>query len=513
MVRERIHPDDREVMQSAINDVIERGGALQMECRIVREDGAERWIETYAQPAFDENGDIVHLFGTVSDISPRKEVEAQLAFLAQHDALTGLPNRTLLAERLAESIAAARRTGRNVAVVFLDLDDFKYINDTHGQAVGDRVIRACADRLLACTRPGDTVGRVGGDEFVVVLSDMDASSGAVHAVRRMRAALAEPFDLGDIELGLRASFGISCFPSDGDSPDQLIGFADMAMYRAKQSRRGDFVYFEQSLQDAATERLRLEHELHDAIRDGELVVYYQPVIDARSKRVSGVEALVRWPQQAAALKPPASFIPLAEETGLIVPLGEFVLREACRTVAELHRSGFPELRLAVNLSPRQLDDEALLETVRSALEATGMSPRLLDLEITESFLARDPMRAAMLLDELAALGIRIALDDFGTGYSALTFLRTFPVNVLKLDRSFVTEIEDDPTARAIASTIVALARTLKMHSLAEGVETYEQSRILAEMGCEAFQGYYFARAMPAAALRPFLGGEAARIAV
>jgi diguanylate cyclase (GGDEF)-like protein/PAS domain S-box-containing protein len=500
----RVHPDDRAMVRRAFREVRKRRVPFRIEHRIVLENGTQRWLESSAEPVVDERGEVTRLYGATTDITARKNIEDQLAFLAHHDPLTGLPNRTLLVQRLTNAIEQARGDERAVSVVYLNLDNFKRIHDIYGAGEADRVIRICAQRLQECVGPAETVARVSGDEFVVVLTGMEETSSAVHRVECMRAALAEPLAVGTIEIRLSASFGISCYPGDAESAEQLIGFADMAMFRAKKTRRGEFAYFETGLHRAATERLHLEHELRDAIRERQLAVHYQPIVDARTKRAGGVEALVRWKHPTEGMQSPARFIPLAEETGLIVPLGEFVLREALRCVAELHHDGFSDLRLAVNLSTRQLNEKGLPAMVRDALAEAGFPAHLLDLEVTESFLVTDPKHAASVLEELAAFGIRIALDDFGTGYSALSSLRQFPVHQLKLDRSFVTEIEQNATTRAIAGTIIDLAHTLDMSSLAEGVETREQYAALDELGCESFQGYYFARPMAVGALTAYL---------
>ena len=442
------------------------------------------------------------------DVTTRNRANARLELLARHDALTGLPNRSLLAEKLTTAIATAEASGRHVAVVLIDLDDFKRINDTYGHAEGDRVIRRCAESLTSCVRSVDVVARVGGDEFVIILGDMASSASAARAVQRMRAALAEPMTIGMVAEELHASFGISCFPDDGDSPEELVGFADLAMYRAKRSHRGDFAYFEPAQHDAAVARLQAEHELGEAIQNGDLIVHYQPIVDARTKSIGGVEALVRWLHPTEGLKLPGSFLPLAADTGLIVPLGEFVLREATRTIAELQRAGHPGLRLSLNVSARQLNDEAFPTSVLAALAQSGMRTDRLEFEITEEFLAADPVRAAARLGELARLGIRIVLDDDGTGYSALNFLRRFPLHRLKLEGSFVAEIERSDISRAIASAIVGQARRLGIGSVAAGVENAEQYRVLDELGCEGFQGSYLAAPLTAAELAAYLEADA-----
>jgi diguanylate cyclase (GGDEF)-like protein/PAS domain S-box-containing protein len=501
---ERTHPDEWETVRAALHVALRRGIPFRIEHRIIADDGTQRWVELSGQPVRDAGGAVTRLLGTAADVTTQKRFEQQLAFVAHHDPLTGLPNRGLLVRKLARAIDEAGSDGRHVAIIFVGLDGVKRINDAWGRHEGDRVIRKCAERLVACARLDDIVARVGGVHFVVLLSDLTSGAVAAGAAERLRAALAEPIPLGNGTLGMRAGFGISCFPDDGAAPEQLIGYADLAMHHAKQTRRGEVARFEPVLQESATGRLRLERELADAIRAGDLVVHYQPIVDARTGKVEGVEALVRWQHPVDGLKDPASFIPLAEETGLIVPLGEFVLREASRTVAEIHRSGFSSLRLAVNLSLRQLDDDAVLGLIRSALEESRMPARLLDLEITESFLVTDSSRTIGLLGELSRLGIRIALDDFGTGYSALAFLQQFPVDQLKLDRTFVTEIEHNARSRAIAAAIVELAHRLDMRTVAEGVETRAQRSALDALGCDALQGFLFGGPMPAHDLKEYL---------
>ena len=437
----------------------------------------------------------------------RQTGEAERAFLAHHDPLTGLPNRSLLTQTLAKAMTAAGATGRRVAVVAVDLDDFARVNDAYGHAAGDRMIRTCAERLSACIRSTDVVTRVGGDEFVIIFGDMASSASAARAVQRMRAALAEPIAIGDVAVAAGASFGISCFPDDGGSAEQLLGFADLAMYRAKRSRRGDYAYFAPALHDAAVERLRLEHELGEAIQNGEIVVRYQPVVDAVTNRTGGVEAVAGWAHPTDGFRTADSFVPLAEETGLIVPLGDYVLREASRTVAQLHRGGHSDLRLAVTVSARQLYDEGYPAAVLGALAQSGLRTDRLDLEITEAFLVADPAWAASQLRELTRLGVRIVLDDFGNGCSAISFVRRFPVEFLKLDPAFVAEIAQSELSRSIASAIVGAARKVGMRSLAAGIETAEADRILRDVGCDALQGAYVAPPMTAGELAGYLAAD------
>jgi diguanylate cyclase (GGDEF)-like protein/PAS domain S-box-containing protein len=505
---DRVHTEDYQTI-AALRAVLMDGNPVREEHRITRDDGSERWVELNARPQRGTDGVVARISGTVADITARKRCELERDFLAGHDSLTGLPNRARFAEHVAVAIASAAVCGKLVAVVSIGLDDFKRVNATYGHAQGDRVIQRCAQRLRSCLRAGDVLARVGGAGFVVALAGLDAQSNATHAVQHMRAALARPMPIGEILMGMRASFGISCFPGDAQSPEQLVRNADLAMHHANAARAAKPAFFEPALRDASADRLRLEWELGDAIRFGDLTVHYQPVIDAATDGVRGVEALVRWQHRAQGLRGPDSFIRIAEETGMIGAIGEFVLLEATSAVAHLHRGGYPDLTLSVNVSPKQLGDDALGASIRAALLRSGMRADRLNLEITETVLISDPERAGRRLTELSRLGIRIALDDVGTGYSALTLLRQLPVHLLKVDRSFVGEITTSATCRAIASAIIALAHGIGMDAVAEGVETGEQRRILAELGCDAFQGWYFSPPLTAAALGDYLAGSSA----
>jgi diguanylate cyclase (GGDEF)-like protein len=432
----------------------------------------------------------------------RKRAEVQLAHQALHDPLTGLPNRTLFLDRLELALARGQRRPSAVAVLFLDLDRFKVINDSLGHDTGDRLLVDVAARLQAVLRPGDTVARFGGDEFTILCDDIDGERDAIIIAERVGEAVAAPYVLDETEAYLTASVGIAIASSRDARPEALIRDADAAMYRAKERGKSRYELFDDAMRKRAVERLHTENSLHRAIERGELRVYYQPMVELSSDLVVGVEALVRWQHPDRGLMLPAQFIPLAEETGQIVELGEWVLREACmqhrRWMAE-HKHDAP-LRLSVNLSARQLAQPDCVADVASALEDTGMAAAELCLEITESVVVQDTEMAIQALDALRAQGVLIGIDDFGTGYASLTLLKRIPADLLKVDRSFVAGLGSDPQDTPIVRSVVGLAEALGLAAVAEGVETSEQLAELRDVECRFAQGFHFARPMPAEAL-------------
>ena len=473
------------------------------------------------------------VFASARDLTERAELEGRLAHMALHDGLTGLPNRTLLNERLEHALERAsggggsRRGEGSVAALFLDLDDFKVVNDSLGHGRGDRLLVGVSERLSACLRPGDTLARLGGDEFVVLLEDVRGPREAEAVAGRMADALAEPFDLGDgREVSASGSVGIALSGGPGWTAEDLLRDADVAMYASKKGGKGRFEVFDPGMGRKARERLELEIGLRRALERGEFVVHYQPKVSMSDGGVRGYEALVRWEHPEEGLLFPGGFVPCAEETGLIVPLGAWVLEEACRRAQDWRagwsagregepRAGAPPT-VSVNLSPRQFGDPGLVDGVRKILTESGLDPWALTLEITEGVVADDAEGAAERLGELKALGVRIAIDDFGTGYSSMSYLRNFPVDVLKIDRSFVAALGEDEEALAIVGAMTDLAHALGLGVVAEGVETAEQLEKLRSMGggCDAgggdlAQGYYFARPLPAEELsgRSPLEGE------
>lgn len=441
---------------------------------------------------------LTHFIVMFSDITERKHAEAHIQHLAYHDTLTGLANRFSLNVRLQQSVADARRGGHQLAVLFLDLDRFKHINDSLGHAVGDELLMQVAHRLRSAVREADTVARLGGDEFVVVLQNVHGANDAAHVASKLLERLSAPYLVIGNELHTTPSIGISLFPDDTGDPTTLMRNADTAMYHAKAAGRARFQFYTAEMNRAATERLDLEHKLRGALTRGEFELWYQPQFSARDGRATGVEALLRWRHPADGLIPPGRFIPLAEETGIIVDIGNWVLGEACRQARRWLDAGLPPLRMSVNLSVRQLRDAALANRVAAVLAASALPAHLLELEITESSVMDRPAEAVALLRSLKALGLELAIDDFGTGHSSLSYLKLFPLDHLKIDRSFVSDIEFDPNDATIVAAAVSLAHNLGLTVIAEGVETATQVERLRELGCDELQGYHFCKPLPAA---------------
>jgi len=458
--------------------------------------GVTRWYEARLN-TLGPDGEVIAL---VRDITPRKESEETVHRLAFFDALTGLPNRRLFMDRLVQALAAARRTHQMGAVLFVDLDQFKQVNDARGHAVGDQLLRQVAERLTHYLREEDSVARLGGDEFVILLVNLathqdDAARLARSVADKVRAALESPFEIDGQAYSSGASIGITVFPKGMETVDDLLREADTAMYRAKEAGRNAVRYFEPAMQEAVAHRYALERDLREAVAAGALEMYLQTQVD-QAGQIVGAEALLRWSHPERGQVPPASFIPVAEDSGLIVPLGEWVLREACRVIARLETADLP-MRIAVNVSPRQFRQPDFVQRVRAILAETGADPTRLILEVTEGLLmehAHDPV-APML--ELAGMGLRFSIDDFGTGYSSLSYLKRLPIHEIKIDRSFVRDVPDDPNDAALVRTILSVAENLHLHVVAEGVENMHQARFLIDHGCGQLQGYLYGSPMPA----------------
>jgi diguanylate cyclase (GGDEF)-like protein/PAS domain S-box-containing protein len=488
-------PEDLSRLAAEIEEALGSGNTWRGELTLVDAHGTAVPHLAQVLVHLGEDGGPEYYSAVLHDIRERKAFEHRLAHQATHDPLTGLPNRTLLLDRLEMALARARRHHRRIAVLFLDLDHFKVVNDSLGHGLGDRLLVAIAGRLRATLRPDDTVARFGGDEFVVLCEDLAGRADAVAVAERLLAELAGPFTVDGAEVFVGASVGIA-FPDHPDAdPETLIRDADAAMYQAKDRGRGRWVVFDNAMRASAVDRLDIGNALRRALERRELRVHYQPVVDLGAGRVAGVEALVRWEHPERGLLLPGEFIAVAEETGLIVPIGAWVLDQACRQIQRWHadRPGRPPLRVAVNLSGRQLGHPGLVEDVSAALADTGIDPALVELEITESVLMDDVETSEETLRRLKALGVRIVVDDFGTGYSSLSYLRRFPVDQLKVDRSFVAGLGTDPGDSAIVAAIVTLAHTLGLTAVAEGVETAAQLAELRRLGCARAQGYLFAR--------------------
>jgi diguanylate cyclase (GGDEF)-like protein len=435
--------------------------------------------------------------GLEAEIAERRLADQRVVHMAHHDALTGLPNRTLLADRVGQTIARAHRSGGKLAVLFLDLDRFKNVNDSFGHAVGDMLLTAVAARLTASRREEDTVARLGGDEFIVSIPDVSDAQEAETVAARILQDLAKPFTINGHQLHADVSIGIALYPRDGDTAETLMRNADTAMYHAKESGRGNYQFFSAQLTERVSRRLSTETNLRRALERGEFSVHYQPLMNLGSGRIDGAEALLRWPQQDDRLVSPVEFIPIAEETGLIVPLGEWVLLEACAQ-AQAWQTLHPGLRIAVNLSARQFRQKNLIGMIEQVLGESRLHPSLLELELTEGMLMHNVEEATQILARLDEIGVRLAIDDFGTGYSSLSYLKRFPIHTLKIDRSFVRDISTDPDDAAIVTAIVAMARSLNLRVTAEGVETEEQAAFLRSLTCDQAQGFHFGRPMPAA---------------
>jgi diguanylate cyclase (GGDEF)-like protein/PAS domain S-box-containing protein len=444
----------------------------------------------------DAAGQVLNYVGIEVDISERHAAQERIRQLAYYDPLTGLPNRTLLEDRVGQALAAAERDGKQAAILFIDLDHFKKINDSLGHFSGDQMLVQVAQRLLACLRRMDTVARLGGDEFVVLLSEVTLA-GATDVARKILASVARPYTIEGHELSVTPSLGISLFPQDGGDFETLLKHADTAMYQAKESGRNAYQFFASEMNVVALERLVLENSLRQGLERGEFVLYYQAQVDANSGRIVGAEALIRWRHPQIGMISPGKFISVAESTGLIVPIGEWVLREACRQNRAWQLAGLTPICVAVNISAPQFRGGRLEDSVREVLAATGLDPACLELELTEGTVMSDADATVGTLRRLSTLGVKLAIDDFGTGYSSLSYLKRFPIDKLKIDQSFVRDIVTDPDDWAIATAVISMGHSLRLRVIAEGVERAEQLEMLRRQGCDEVQGYYFSVPLPA----------------
>ena len=457
--------------------------------RAQRQDGTPVWFETTSRAIINpETGRIDEIVSVSRDITDRRAAEEQIEYQAYHDALTGLPNRALFRDRLTVALAHAKRLEGSLAVMFLDLDSFKLVNDTLGHSLGDELLKVIAGRLLSVLREEDTIARMGGDEFTVLISDLRSPDHAAKIAQKLLETIVQPARIEGHELFITTSIGIALYPSDGDTAEALLKNADNAMYRAKEAGRNSYQLCTASMNSRALERLSVENALRRALEREELVLHYQPQLRLDTRQVVGMEALLRWNRPGHGLVSPATFIPIAEETRLIVPMGEWVVREACRRAVAT-----PGVRMAVNLSPREFQHSDLRKMIAAALEESGLDPHLLEIEITESTAMLNTERTLTTLRGLRAMGVRIAIDDFGTGHSSLNYLRSFPIDSVKIDQAFVHEVDKSPSDRAIVSAIITMAHGLGLRVTAEGVETEAQAQFLAEAGCEEVQGFLFGR--------------------
>ncbi|MEO8019071.1 MAG: EAL domain-containing protein [Pseudomonadota bacterium] len=496
-------------MAMAIRD--NRTVMLEPNSILTRRDGVEAAIEDSAAPIHDRRGQVTGAVMVFHDVSSTRALSLKMSHQAQHDSLTDLPNRTLLRDRLVQGMALARRHAHKVAIMFLDVDRFKNVNDTLGHDVGDRLLVLVAQRLLSCVRSSDTVSRQGGDEFVILLPELSRGQDAAIRAEKILAAMNTPFSIDAQQLQVSVSIGIVVFPDDGDDLDTLLKNADFAMYHAKDCGRNNFQFFREDMNIRAIERQAIEDGLRHAVERDELVLHYQPILDLWSGAPTGVEALVRWRHPTRGLLLPAQFMAIAEDSGLIVPMGRWVLSEACRQNKMWATAGLPPMRIAINVSAVELGDKDFVGHVRQVLADSGLAPHLLEFELTETFLMRDSTSTAVVLRSLKDLGVRLALDDFGTGYSSLSHLKGFPIDTLKIDRAFVSELTTNPDDASIVSAVITLGKSLQMRVVAEGVESAAQLVKLQEYQCPEGQGYYFGRAVAGEKIVELLGRIVANV--
>jgi len=490
--------DDLRVLQGETLNLIEEMLSLDGEQR-------KRYIEIVKTPTYAPDGSINGIQGIFWDITARKSAEEQIEYLAHHDPLTDLPNRVLLRDRFLQAQGQAARSANRVAILFLDLDHFKLVNDTLGHPIGDRLLQAVAERLRRGVRETDTISRQGGDEFVIVLPELADPESAGSIAGKLMEQMHEPVRVNGHRLNVTFSLGIALYPDDGDDFDTLMKKADTAMYSAKEAGRNTLRFFTAAMNVEAAARLKLQGRLQRALEKEELVLYYQPQFDLASGRILGAEALLRWRDPERGLVPPGEFIPVAEDTGLIGPIGEWVIGEACRELRRWHEAGATDLTMAVNLSPVQFRRSRLVEIAARALQENRLPAECLEFELTESLLIREDAAILETLTALKGLGVKLSIDDFGTGYSSLAYLKRFNVDKLKIDQSFIRELCSNPDDEAIVSAVITMARQLRLRTVAEGVENAEQATMLRRFDCDEVQGFHFGRPMPAADFQALLG--------
>ena len=478
---------------------------FRMEKRYLRKHGEVLWAQLTVSKVPADDGTPRFTIGMIEDISDRKRYESRIEYLATHDELTDLPNRNLIHDRITQAISHARRADRQIALMFVDLDRFKVLNDGFGHPFGDAVLRAAGERLVSVVRADDTVARQSGDEFVVLLADLRRSTDVYIVAQKVLDAFARPFAVEGREVHLQASVGISLFPQDGQTAEALIGNADVAMYRAKQLGGAGYQFFTREMSEQTRQRVEIETELRSAVARGELHLVYQPKVDLASGRIAGCEALLRWTHPRLGPVPPSRFIPVAEDSGLIVPIGDWVLRTACAQNRAWQDAGLPQVVVSVNLSARQFLQQDVVTSVLEALRDTGLAAGRLELELTESLIAQDVEKVITTVNQLKAAGVRLSIDDFGTGYSSLSYLKRFHVDALKIDQSFIRNLDSDMDDATIALAVISLAHSLRMQAVAEGVESLSQCDFLRRNRCDAIQGYYFSKPLPAAEFGAMLG--------
>ncbi|MGD0135715.1 MAG: EAL domain-containing protein [Bryobacteraceae bacterium] len=492
------HASAGDAMPSLMDKVIRQNQTAHLPgyCVFSRRDGREVPIEGSIAPIHDRKGQVTGTVIVVRDVTASRAMALQITHLAEHDFLTGLPNRLLLNDRINQAIVLAPRHEKQVALLFLDLDGFKHINDSLGHSIGDKLLQSTGKRLVDCVRAADTVSRQGGDEFVVLLSELEHPEDVAITARRILQAVAEPHSIDQHDFHITASIGLSVYPDDGLDAETLIKNADTAMYQAKENGRQSYQFFKPAMNVRAVERQSIEESLRRALERQEFALHFQPKVNLKTGEITGAEALLRWTHPTRGLVSPAQFIPVAEDSGLILPIGNWVLREACKQARVWANAGLRSTTIAVNVSAMEFRQESFLEDVFGILRETGLDPRLLELELTESVLMKDAGTTESILKALRAGGVRLAVDDFGTGYSSLSYLRKFPIDALQIDQSFVRQITIAPDETTIVTAIISMGRSLKLRVVAEGVETQEQLAFLQAHECDEAQGYYFSRPVP-----------------
>jgi diguanylate cyclase (GGDEF)-like protein/PAS domain S-box-containing protein len=502
-----VDPTTREVIANPMEKAIKlnRTGHLPPNCVLIRRDGHEIFIEDSASPIHNRQGEITGSVIVFRDVTTARALSEQIRHASEHDFLTDLPNRLLLNDRLGQAIALAQRHKGHVAVLLLDLDGFKHINDSLGHLVGDKLLESVAHRLLACIRTPDTVSRQGGDEFVLVLQEVQGPEDAAVTARRVLKAVSKAHSIDEHNLFVTASIGVSMYPADGLNAESLLKNADTAMYQAKDNGRQCCKFFEPAMNIRAVERQTIEEDLRYALERNEFTLDYQPKIDIGTGIITGVEALIRWMHPIRGRVPPLKFIQVAEDSGLILPIGDWVLRKACAQARAWVDQGLPFTTMAVNVSAPQFRNEHFLEGVFAALAETGLDPGSLELELTESVLMQQPELAASILKKLRDKGVTVSVDDFGTGYSSLSYLKKLPLDILKIDQSFIRKLSENPDDAAIAVAIISMGQSLNLRVIAEGVESAEDLEFLRKHGCDEAQGFYFSRPVPPEEFARLLG--------
>ncbi|MFP3393113.1 EAL domain-containing protein [Brevibacillus sp. SIMBA_040] len=496
---------DREIFVYAIEHTFSTRKEYMVECRLKANRDKPIWTETKINPIIDENDNVTSLILVTRDITERKQSEEMIHYLAYHDALTELPNRRMYVQHLGKEIMQAKRFQSNMAVLFLDLDRFKDVNDSFGHDVGDLLLIEAAKRLQQCVKTGDIVARLGGDEFTILLSQLTEREEAVAVAEQIMQVMQQPFHLNDQTFNISSSIGISLFPQDGDNAEDLLKRADTALYTVKSRGKNGFDFFDPSMEAKSLERILMENELRKAIEQEQFQIYYQPKMDISTGTLTGMEALVRWVHPELGIISPNRFIPIAEESGMIVPLGEWILKEACKQNKMWHNQGY-ELKVSVNLSARQIYQKDLLEVIKATLDETQLEPEWLELEITESIFVKMD-EATVVLQQIREIGIHISIDDFGTGYSSFSYIKSLPVDTIKIDASFIRDVHHNQESQAIVKAIVTIADSLNMKVVAEGIELSDQLEALQQNGCGHGQGYLFSRPLATPDFERFLRNE------